>query len=1010
VKDEVGYRLTVTDGQGTQTRYYTDGLERVILVEKQDVASAKSFRVVQERAYNEYGQYIQAVEVDWLRTSGQPTEQRTVADLQYDDWGQVCRVTENGDRAISTVLDPITLTKIDGIQGEGKIKSVLNVRGAVTSKTLLTKDDKAYSSIKYRYDGLGRQVQEEDHLGRTTHYEMGPFDRITKATWRSGRVTHTEYSKQSSSILPVSFKLGNRELGVKSFDGLDRITSSTVGTRTVGNEYEETHTEPRQITLPSGYEFTLDYEPELNYAVTKVGGSDQEHVFKLDRHTGAPTLMENAHMTHRLQYYDTGLLSHEDFELHDNGATYSAGYTYSMAGKLQSYINVYNQEEEKEYNSRGQPNLLAQGPVKVNFTYDNAHRLEDSIITNTSDSKKLITHLVYDDFGRVHESTVTRGSTLLHKLVQNYGPTGLIKTRSLTTGSGSVLQDEEFEYDIHNRLIEYTCDGSEPPVNEHGLPLQSQSFTFDEFDNLSEVISRFQDGTHNTTSYTFASHDPTQLTHISSTHEAFPALVELQYNGNGSLTRDENGRRLSYDTLNRLSEVRDSDNQLLCQYRYDAAGKLVYQQVPGQDDTHIFYRGNSIVAIHTGKRRISFVPDGGRYWGQTVQEDGTTTSQVWASDEHHSILAWVDADQVHHEQYTPYGFSRLDGPSVGFNGQWRDPVTGWFHLGNGYRVYNPVLMRFHTPDPWSPFTSGEINPYAYCLGDPINRVDPSGHFGIEFGWKDLVMTLAGIAASTTLAVVTAGASVAIQIGLSVVVGVAVDFGTSLIYDTATGVDVSWQDIGVNAAIGALTGLMFGLGSEFVDTLRKPAQQVVRSMAKIAAEGAASETTGRLGSWLMVGGMTLAAKEIKASLAGEQGGGPRSQPVPYSQGIEAGLPAGPRETSGQTNQTVVATRDNIRPALKESQHTLRGYTLQQEAASRFATYGAEPNTGQSVANLLNRDLRAPFGRLSGEQDDTLVHGLGAQHRIRSMHDSIREAVRHPHRAADWHLVPGLGGSM
>lgn len=48
-------------------------------------------------------------------------------------------------------------------------------------------------------------------------------------------------------------------------------------------------------------------------------------------------------------------------------------------------------------------------------------------------------------------------------------------------------------------------------------------------------------------------------------------------------------------------------------------------------------------------------------------------------------------------------------------------------LGNGYRAYNPALMRFNSPDNQSPFGEGGLNAYAYCAGDPVNSVDPSGH-------------------------------------------------------------------------------------------------------------------------------------------------------------------------------------------------------------------------------------------------------------------------------------------
>ena len=81
---------------------------------------------------------------------------------------------------------------------------------------------------------------------------------------------------------------------------------------------------------------------------------------------------------------------------------------------------------------------------------------------------------------------------------------------------------------------------------------------------------------------------------------------------------------------------------------------------------------------------------------------------------------------VMHLSYTPYGYS-LGFLALGWNGFYRDPTTGMYNLGNGYRAYSPVSMRFASPDSWSPFARGGLNPYMYCAGDPINRADPSGH-------------------------------------------------------------------------------------------------------------------------------------------------------------------------------------------------------------------------------------------------------------------------------------------
>ncbi|GAB7529464.1 hypothetical protein PS3A_18730 [Pseudomonas sp. 3A(2025)] len=102
-----------------------------------------------------------------------------------------------------------------------------------------------------------------------------------------------------------------------------------------------------------------------------------------------------------------------------------------------------------------------------------------------------------------------------------------------------------------------------------------------------------------------------------------------------------------------------------------------------------------------------------------------------ATDASNSVLAELKSGSANRLAYTPYGVQSAQRPvdaTLGFNGQRRETPTGWYHLGNGHRVYNPVLRRFHTPDTLSPFGKGGLNAYAYCQGDPVNFSDPSGRF------------------------------------------------------------------------------------------------------------------------------------------------------------------------------------------------------------------------------------------------------------------------------------------
>ncbi|UKZ66131.1 uncharacterized protein TrAtP1_007311 [Trichoderma atroviride] len=816
-KDSTGCILTITDANGIKTRYTTDGLQRVVLVEQQDYNSqskgdsySEKFRDVQRHAYNTLGQRVKTIDFDWLKNEENPTEQ--IQCLEYDDWGGVCKVTKGNGVVVLSLTNPIDLTHTVGIEGQGLTKTYSNAFGSPLRLERLKADGTAFSKVTYDYDGLGRRVTHKDSLDQETRYLYDSFDRIVKIIRPDDHTTESQYAAHSAALSPELIKACGKTVGEQELDGLGRITSLTVGTRTTTKTYEGSAPKPCKITMPDGNTRGFTYDPQLHYALKEQRSTDGVDVYDHDKRTTATVKLQNRFGTEIRQYLPSGLLEKESYKTNQH-KIFSANHVYSMAGKFQSYRDVHGQLHDLQYDDTGRPQLLDQGKVKVAFKYDTADRLCETCVEDKETKESLTTHQRYDDFSREIERNIYHGANKLYKIRQTFNLMDLITQRQTWDGNGTMLRKEIFQYDNHNRLVNYSCDGTQLPVDEKGHAIQEQCFTFDHFDNLVQTSTTFQDQTKNVTLYTYNSADPNQLIELTNTNSSYTDKIELEYNKNGFLTRDEQGRELRYDGQDRLSAVIDANDQILSEYQYDASGRLACQVVHGRP-TYLHYRGDALIAT-TGDFKISYISDGKTYWG-TLRHEGSENSQtqIWASDANQSILAEVDMlrpDNVRHQQYTPYGCNGAASSaitSIGFNGQWRDPVTGWYHLGNGYRVYNPVLMRFHSPDSWSPFISGEINTYAYCLSDPINRIDPSGH--LSMSERDWTVMGVGIITGLSVGLLTAGAGFAIAAGVGIATGVASAVIVGIGYDLSTGKAPTAKSIGTDALYGFIGGVTGGL--------------------------------------------------------------------------------------------------------------------------------------------------------------------------------------------------------
>ncbi|VVO04481.1 RHS repeat-associated core domain-containing protein [Pseudomonas fluorescens] len=168
----------------------------------------------------------------------------------------------------------------------------------------------------------------------------------------------------------------------------------------------------------------------------------------------------------------------------------------------------------------------------------------------------------------------------------------------------------------------------------------------------------------------------------------------------------------------------------LCHYRYDPLDHLVDCTPFEQAAIQRYYCKTRLATEIQGAVQTRIFQHEDQLLALQQSESGQLDTTLLATDQQRSVLNTLDATQPNPFAYSPYGH-RPRGKGLlsllGFNGERPDPVTGHYHLGNGYRQFNPVLMRFNSPDSWSPFGEGGLNAYAYCAGDPVNRTDSTGH-------------------------------------------------------------------------------------------------------------------------------------------------------------------------------------------------------------------------------------------------------------------------------------------
>jgi RHS repeat-associated protein len=181
------------------------------------------------------------------------------------------------------------------------------------------------------------------------------------------------------------------------------------------------------------------------------------------------------------------------------------------------------------------------------------------------------------------------------------------------------------------------------------------------------------------------------------------------------------------------------NKEVLCTYHYDALDRLIGLNSVTQDTLQRFYCKSRLATEIQGLVHCSIVQQGDLLLAQHKRLGDALETALLATDQQRSVKHTV-GERPLPIVYSPYGHRRAESgltSLLGFNGERPDVITGHYLLGNGHRAFNPVLMRFNSPDIFSPFGSGGVNCYGYCSGDPVNKMDPTGNTWFLLTTKEL---------------------------------------------------------------------------------------------------------------------------------------------------------------------------------------------------------------------------------------------------------------------------------
>gem|GEM_PF-2131428 len=675
--------------------YYNDGIAPEI-TRRLSRTDAGTANVIESRTYSDgLGRDI------LVKAASETSGQYTTVDTYYDSMGRVYRTSMpyNTSTIEYTVRDAAQKYTLNEYDVEDRVVRTTKPDGTYTrmfyDNNIIAAVDELNHVTGKKYDGQGNIIEYTQCTGifpnqtayATTTYQYDVAKgQLMKEIDPAGNVTQYAYD-----MLGRETSMTDPDMGIWTYvyDANGNITQMTdAKSQTIYYTYDELN-RITKTDYPSGTD-TLYYYDEAGYGYSK----------------GRLTRVTYAAGSESMNYDERGRVTSETVTI--DGISKTESFTYDSMDRLRTITYPDGEVVTNSYNAEGLLNSVTGTNSYVNNIDRNAMGLTTLITYGNGVT------LNNDYYDTSSETDPTAGTAFSYRVKRSY-----------TSTSG--MFDLSYEYD-NTGNVKKKNNAIETAYNE--------TYTYDDLDRLISGV-----GVYGTKTFSYnnigniTQKDGQNYTYGDSNHKhavTAKGSAAYAYDANGNMTSWK-GKTLTYNYDNMMTAF-GADT-----FAYFGEDRV--KKVEGTTTTRYFFDNYEEETTGTTTNVVK------HYFADGQKVATRTTSQglmYYITDQLHSSSVITDASGVLKKKmgYMPYGEDAysIDVNSGNFNvdyrftGKEKDASSLYYF---GARYYDPDIGRFTTADTMIDGPNG----YAYCSNNPVNAIDPTGHFSLKKAFKKVVKSV-----------------------------------------------------------------------------------------------------------------------------------------------------------------------------------------------------------------------------------------------------------------------------